>query len=1086
MRICWGIPDFGRLSGNPAIPTSAFHPQSTLAPRPSAILLAVSLATWFGAHGTTPVALPDAVPRFFDARAAMSANVGPTAAQRAAMTAMAAMPGARVRWDTRYGATVSLVRHGGYLSPPGADVRQFIRDNAVLFGFTSSDVGGLVAVQDYVTRHNGARHVAFQQTDGQRVVHGSLFKVTLDSAGRVLTAGGALFPAAAAAGAPRFGAEQAAMLAARASGVRIVRPTTAQLVTFPMPGLRPARLAWRALLQTSAGWLETVIDAETGRLLYRTDHRAYAGPHGTVFTDQHPDLGPPAVVPFSGAAFDNAGWVTDRATAGNNANAYQDLNNDDVADYQPQTPPFGDPNYQHFDFPFADAFRTSGGVDVTTDRDAAVTQAFFRVNFLHDYFYTLGFDEPAGNFQDDNFGRGGQGNDGMLVEVDNSATGGTAENSNTQTPPGQRPRMELVADKGTDRDGAFDADHVTHEYTHGVSNRLVMTEAVGGNLPFGNQSWALGEGWSEFFGTSITDDPNAGEYICGGNCTLGPYDDSLLVYSQLCTLHSAGCEPHKDGEIWTAALWDLRAALGKAPTEQLVIDGIKSMAPIASTFLDGRDGILAADMATTGGARQCLIWRVFAGREMGVSASTVTGSTDTVTPANDVPASCVPVANPGGPYTTPEGTNETLNGSASTPGTDPSAGAIAQYRWDLDNDGEYDDAMGATPLFTSVGQDGTFTIRLRVTNTAGVSDTATTTITVTNVAPVVNLQSIAAAIEGATISLTGSGSDAGWLDPLTATVNWDDGSGPQALPGTIEHVRPNATLTFSRPHVYGDNGAFVITVCVSDDDVTSCAAVTATIANVVPTAALAPDGQTGYGGQNVYVIEAGGSVSVTGQSVDPGSDDLTLTWDWDQGADTVVVSLVNPPLADPPKSPSVQPRNLTLTRSHTYGDACFYDFTFSAQDDDGGAASVAVPIVVTGNGTKVHGPGWWMTEYRNGPPDRFSASTLDCYLQIAVGLSLVFNTPLTRADAADILFLKQNHGSALELFDRELLVAWLTFADGAIGLGDPVDTNGDGVPDTTFGAVLLAAETVRLSPAATRAEILHQRNLLARFLHGGS
>jgi hypothetical protein len=275
-------------------------------------------------------------------------------------------------------------------------------------------------------------------------------------------------------------------------------------------------------------------------------------------------------------------------------------------------------------------------------------------------------------------------------------------------------------------------------------------------------------------------------------------------------------------------------------------------------------------------------------------------------------------------------------------------------------------------------------------------------------------------------------------------------------------------------------------VCVSDDDATSCAAVTAAIANVVPTAALAPDGQTSYGGQNVYVIEAGGPVSVTGISVDPGSDDLTLTWDWDQGADTVVVSLVNPPITDPPKSPSVQPRDVTVTRSHTYGDACVYDFTFSARDDDGGISSVTAPIIVTGNGTKVHGPGWWMTEYRNGPPDRFSASTLDCYLQIVVELSLVFNAPLTRAAAFDILFPQQNHGSALELFDRQLLVAWLTFADGAIGLGDPIDTNGDGAADTTFAAVLLAAETVRLNPAATRADLLEERHRLARALHGES
>ena len=1052
-------------------------------PRLAVLTAAAALAGWLGAHGATPV--PSVATRaYFDVRDGMSADLAPTAAQRAAMTALA---GARVRWDARYGAAAAIVRHGGYLSAPRADARQFVRDNAALFGLTSRDVDGLVAVQEYVTRHNGARHVAFQQMDGPRVVHGSLLKVTLDHAGRVLTAGGAPFPGAAVSDPPRLGGEQAVLAAAGVSGVRLKSSTDPQLVTFPMPGGRPARLAWRALLLTDAGWLETLVDARTGRLLFRSDHRSYSGPQGTVFTVQHPDLGGRQVVSFSGAAFDNAGWVTDRATAGNNANAYQDLNNDNVADYQPQTPPFGDPSYQHFDYPFADAFSASGGLDVTTDRDAAVTQMFYRVNFLHDYFYVLGFDEPAGNFQDDNFGRGGIGNDGMLVEVDNNGTGGGT--SNTQTPPGQRPRMEIVADTGRDRDPAFDADHVAHEYTHGVSNRLIMTEAVGGSLPKANQTWALGEGWSEFFGTSITNDPVAGEYVCNDalGCPGFSFDNSTLVYSDLCTLVAGACEPHADGRIFTVALWDLRAVLGKAATEQLVIDGIKSTAPAQATFLDARDGILAADMATSGGANQCLIWRVFAGREMGVSASTVTNpmpGLDTVTPATDVPASCVPTANAGGPYTTPEGTDKTLNGAASTAGTHPSAGAITQYRWDFDNDGEYDDATGVAPLFTAVGQDGTFTIRLRVTNTAGISDTATTTITVTNVVPVVSLQSIAATVEGASVTLTGSASDAGWLDPLTATVDWDDGNGPQALSGAIEHVRPNATLTFSRPHVYGDNGAFAITVCVSDDDASSCSAVTATVANVVPTAALAPTGQTSYGGQTVYVVEAGGSVSVTAMSSDPGSDDLTLTWDWDQGADTVVVSLVNPPLADPVKSPSIQPRDVTLTRSHIYGDACVYDFTFSARDDDGGAASVAVPIVVTGNGTKVHGPGWWMTEYRAGPPDRYSTQTLECYLQIVVQLSLVFNTPLTREDAADLLFPKQNHGSAAELFDRELLIVWLSFADGLIGLGDPVDTNNDGVADTTIGAVLLAAETVRLNPASTPADLQDQRHVLQRLVAG--
>ena len=72
-------------------------------------------------------------------------------------------------------------------------------------------------------------------------------------------------------------------------------------------------------------------------------------------------------------------------------------------------------------------------------------------------------------------------------------------------------------------------------------------------------------------------------------------------------------------------------------------------------------------------------------------------STTVPTASDDVPAGCLPAADAGGPYTTPEGTDVTLDGTGSTAGTDPSAGAIATYAWDLDNDGQYDDATGATP-----------------------------------------------------------------------------------------------------------------------------------------------------------------------------------------------------------------------------------------------------------------------------------------------------------------------------------------------------------------------------------------------------
>ena len=44
------------------------------------------------------------------------------------------------------------------------------------------------------------------------------------------------------------------------------------------------------------------------------------------------------------------------------------------------------------------------------------------------------------------------------------------------------------------------------------------------------------------------------------------------------------------------------------------------MQPCSPGFVDGRDAILAADVALTGGANQCEIWRGFAKRGLGTGA----------------------------------------------------------------------------------------------------------------------------------------------------------------------------------------------------------------------------------------------------------------------------------------------------------------------------------------------------------------------------------------------------------------------------------------------------------------------------------
>ena len=49
--------------------------------------------------------------------------------------------------------------------------------------------------------------------------------------------------------------------------------------------------------------------------------------------------------------------------------------------------------------------------------DAAIVNLFYWNNIIHDLFYVYGFTESAGNFQINNFGKGGKGNDAVIANA---------------------------------------------------------------------------------------------------------------------------------------------------------------------------------------------------------------------------------------------------------------------------------------------------------------------------------------------------------------------------------------------------------------------------------------------------------------------------------------------------------------------------------------------------------------------------------------------------------------------------------------------------------------------------------------------
>jgi beta propeller repeat protein len=87
-----------------------------------------------------------------------------------------------------------------------------------------------------------------------------------------------------------------------------------------------------------------------------------------------------------------------------------------------------------------------------------------------------------------------------------------------------------------------------------------------------------------------------------------------------------------------------------------------------------------------------------------------------------------PVAEPNGPYETAVSTPVTLDGSGSHD-PDPDPDHIVSWVWDLDDDGEYDDASGESVEFRR-DIAGAYTVRLKVIDTYGATGTARTTVTV--------------------------------------------------------------------------------------------------------------------------------------------------------------------------------------------------------------------------------------------------------------------------------------------------------------------------------------------------------------------
>jgi len=606
-----------------------------------------------------------------------------------------------------------------------AAFREFLTAHADAYGVSAGQVAELDVVADYANPAGNMSWVEFEQRFNGIPVFQGLLRGGFTAKGELARTTGVLatgIDATALASVPSVSAAQAVSIAAANVGwdvpesVLSEKPSetanhvsfgrasmagepSAWLVYFPLAD-GVARLAWATQIIGDPYGFLTVVDGETGTILFRknlTNFQSQSGSYNVYPSDSPAPASPSPALPGGGYqalyvprqtftligneapnTFNNLGWMTDGAneTAGNNVRAGLDL----VAPDGIEATVTGTSRVFNFAYDPETAAPSTANY-----RSGEVTDMFYWTNRYHDSLYLLGFTEAARNFQVDNFGRGGVGNDAVKAEgQDYSGT----NNANFLTPAdGTSGRMQMYIFPGPnpDRTSGIDHDVLLHELTHGTSNRLHNNGSGLGTA----MSGGMGEGWSDFYARALLSDASesvSGVYPTGGwvtNLLSGGFTDNYYygirrfpyavmstvggpmnrphnpltfadidpaqinttdgAYARSPIIGNTANEVHNVGEVWSMALLEVRArfitrlgfAVGNQRFLQFVTDGMK-LDPVNPTLLQGRDAILAAAVAGGNLAADIAdIWAGFAVRGMGVSAQVVSGFT--VVEAFDAP-----------------------------------------------------------------------------------------------------------------------------------------------------------------------------------------------------------------------------------------------------------------------------------------------------------------------------------------------------------------------------------------------------------------------------------------------------------------
>ncbi len=162
-------------------------------------------------------------------------------------------------------------------------------------------------------------------------------------------------------------------------------------------------------------------------------------------------------------------------------------------------------------------------------------------------------------------------------------------------------------------DDAEDADIICHEYGHSIQDNQVPGWG-------GGDENSMGEGFGDYIAASfaLTLAADAGHAQLSDPACVGDWDGvSYSTTTPRCLRRVDGTkhfpeaevnEVHADGEMWSSALWDLRARLGGNLVDRLVIEAHFLLGTSSSFFTAGQ-ALITTDLNLNGGINGTLIRR---------------------------------------------------------------------------------------------------------------------------------------------------------------------------------------------------------------------------------------------------------------------------------------------------------------------------------------------------------------------------------------------------------------------------------------------------------------------------------------------